>query len=56
VEVAWTGGERTVRIDGSPTLAGVPELERLGSRRHSAFVVTAARLDRTTWEVVVTPL
>ena len=28
-----TGRERTVRIDGAPTLAGVPELERLGSRR-----------------------
>jgi hypothetical protein len=56
VEVAWTGRERTVRIDGSPTLAGVPELEVLGSRRHGAFVVLAARLDGTTWEVAVTPL
>ena len=56
IEVAWTGEERTVRIDGSPTLAGVPELEWLGSGRHRAFVVTAARLDGTTWEVAVTPL
>lgn len=56
VELAWTGRERTVRIDGSPTLAGVPELEGLGSGRHEAFVVTAARLEGSTWEVSVTPL
>jgi hypothetical protein len=56
IELAWTGRERTVRIDGSPTLAGVPELERLGSGRHEAFVVTAARLEGSTWEVSVTPL
>ena len=56
IELAWNGSERTVRIDGSPTLAGVPELERLGSARHAAFVVTAERLDGSTWEVSVTPL
>ena len=56
IELAWTGQERTVRIDGSPTFGGVPELERLGSRRHTAFVVTAARIDGSTWEVAVTPL
>ena len=56
IELAWTGRERTVRIDGSPTFGGVPELERLGSRRHAAFVVTAARIDGSTWEVAVTPL
>ena len=37
-------------------VGGVPELERLGSRRHTAFVVTAARIDGSTWEVAVTPL
>ena len=56
VELAWDGVERSVRIDGEPTLAGVPELERLASERHAAYVVTAARLAGTVWEVGVTPL
>jgi hypothetical protein len=56
VELAWDGRERTVRIDGEPTLAGVPELERLGAERHATYVVTAARLEGSTWEVFVAPL
>jgi hypothetical protein len=56
VELAWDGTERTVRIDGEPTLVGVPELERLGAARHGAYVVTAARLVGSTWEVSVAPL
>jgi hypothetical protein len=56
VELAWDGRERSVRIDGEPTLAGVPELERLGAERHATYVVTAARLDGATWEVFVAPL
>ena len=56
VELAWDGVERSVRIDGEPTLAGVPELERLGSERHAAYVVTASRLVGAVWEVDVTPL
>jgi hypothetical protein len=56
VELSWNGVERTVRIDDTPTLAGVPELERLGSSRHDAYVVSAARLDGSTWEVSVAPL
>ena len=56
VEVAWDGRERSVRIDGEPTLAGVPELERLGAERHAAYVVTAARIEGATWEVFVAPL
>ena len=51
----WDGAERSVRIDGEPTLAGVPELERLGASRHDAYVVTAARLTGSTWEVSVAP-
>ena len=53
VELAWDGVERTVRIDGEPTLAGAPELERLGSARGRAYVVTASRLDGAVWEVSV---
>jgi hypothetical protein len=56
VELAWDGVERSVRIDGEPTLAGVPELERLGAERHAAYVVTAARLVEDVWEIGVTPL
>ena len=56
VELAWDGRERSVRIDGAPRLAGVPELERLGAERHAAFVVTASRLRGSTWEVFVAPL
>ena len=56
MELAWDGRERSVRIDGEPTLAGVPELERLGAERHATYVVTAARLDGSTWEVFVAPL
>jgi len=56
IELVWDGRERSVRIDGAPTLAGVPDLERLGAERHSAYVVTAARVSGTTWEVFVAPL
>jgi hypothetical protein len=56
VELAWDGAERTVRIDGEPTLAGVPELERLGASRHRAYVVTATRLVGSVWDVAVAPL
>jgi hypothetical protein len=56
VELVWDGQERSVRIDDSPTLASVPELERLGAARSSAYVVTATRLVGRTWEVAVTPL
>lgn len=56
VELTWDGHERTVRIDGTPTLAGLPELERLGASRHATYVVTAERLEARVWEVQITPL
>lgn len=56
LEIAWDGAERTVRIDGEPTLGGVPALERLASARYSTYVVTASRLAADTWEVAVSPL
>lgn len=56
VELVWDGTERTVRIDGEPTLAGVPELERLGASRYRAYVVTATRLEGRDWELAVAPL
>ena len=56
VELVWDGVERSLRIDGEPTLAGAPDLERLGSARHPAYVVTASRVVGSTWEVTVTAL
>jgi hypothetical protein len=56
IEIAWDGSERTVRIDGAPTLAGVPALERLAAERYGTYVVTAARLSGRTWEISVSPL
>ncbi len=56
VEIAWDGSERSVRIDGEPTLGGVPALERLAAARYSTYVVTASRLAGATWEVAVSPL
>ena len=55
VELAFDGRERTVRVDGEPTLAPVPELEALGAR-HAAYVVRARRLEGAIWEVEVTAL
>jgi hypothetical protein len=56
VEIAWDGAERTVRVDGEPTLRGIPTLERLAAARHATYVVTAARLAGAIWEVAVSPL
>lgn len=56
IELAWDGAERTVRIDDAPTLAGVPGLEAVGAGRHATYIVTAHRLEGTTWEVDVAPL
>ena len=56
IEIAWDGSERTVRIDGEPTLGGVPALERLAATRYSTYVVTAARVVGEIWEIAVSPL
>src|SRR6188474_2518174 len=56
IEIAWDGAERSVRIDGEPTLRGVPALERLAAARHSTYVVTAVRLAGGVWEIAVSPL
>jgi hypothetical protein len=56
IEIAWDGAERSVRIDGEPTLRGVPALERLAAARHLTYVVTAARLAGEVWEIAVSPL
>ena len=45
-----------MRIDGEPTLGGVPALERLGAARHPTYVVTAVRIAGEIWEIAVSPL
>jgi anti-sigma factor ChrR (cupin superfamily) len=56
IEVAFDGRERTVVVDGSPTLAGVAALEAIGARVGHAYVVTATRIVGATWEVTALPL
>jgi hypothetical protein len=56
IEIAWDGSERTVRIDGVPTLAGVPALEQLAASRYGTYVVMGARVSGATWEIAVSPL
>jgi hypothetical protein len=56
IEIVFDGSERTVVVDGSPTLAGFPTLEALGARAGRAYVVTATRIEGTTWEATALAL
>jgi hypothetical protein len=56
IELVWDGFERSVTIDGSPTLAGVPELDHVAAARYRAYVASAIRLSGSTWEVSIVPL
>ncbi|MBA2475464.1 MAG: hypothetical protein H0V40_05865 [Actinobacteria bacterium] len=49
-------GERTLTVDGFPSFARLPELDRLAGRRGKAFVVHAERLAAGLWQVQVSPL
>jgi hypothetical protein len=49
-------GERELLIDGRPAVVNLPALERLAADRHEAYVLRAARLQGTLWEVLVDPL
>jgi len=53
LRLVFDGAERTVLVDGEPTLASVPELEELGSSRFHTWVVTASRIRGRLWEVEV---
>lgn len=46
----------SARIDGEPSFALVPELDRLARARFSTYVLEAERLAGPLWEVVVSPL
>lgn len=56
IDLAVREGERTLSIDGLPSLAVVPALERLGGSRFDAYAVHAERLDGNLWEARVNPL
>lgn len=45
-----------VRVDGEPSDASIPELERLGRQAGADFYVKAERIDGDLWEVRVSPL
>ena len=49
-------GERELLVDGRPVVANLRALERLAASRHQAYVLRAARLQGSLWEVRVDPL
>ena len=49
-------GERELLVDGRPVVADLRALERLAASRHQAYVLRAARLQGSLWEVQVDPL
>ena len=55
IELAVSGGERTVTVDGMRSFAAIPELEALGER-HPEYVVRANRIGGTSWQVDVEAL
>ncbi len=56
LELTWDGAERSLRVDGEPSLGSVPELEALARGRYDTWVVRAQRLRESFWEVEVDPL
>ncbi len=64
--IDWTQGDmlelsrkdswQELRVDGEPTTARAPALERLGERVGADFFVKAERLDGDLWEVRVSAL
>jgi hypothetical protein len=56
IELSVHGDERTLMVDGARAFGRLPELERLGGRQGTSYVVRAQRLEGDTWEVRVDPL
>jgi hypothetical protein len=56
VEIVHNADGMSLRVDGIPSNAKVPELEALGASRFATFVVRAHRLDGALFEVEVEPL
>ena len=53
IEVVGDEAGVRVRIEGRPSLERIPELERLGERRGTSYVVRARRLTGVTFELEV---
>ena len=49
-------GERSLTVDGRPTVVGIDALEPLVGGRFEAYVLRARRLDAAFWEFTVDPL
>jgi hypothetical protein len=49
-------GERELLVDGRPAVAALGAVERLAKGRHEAYVLRAARLQGSLWEVLIDPL
>jgi len=57
LELGVHGGERSLVVDGEPSGARLPSLERLAEGRGlTEYVVRAERLDGALWEVALAPL
>jgi hypothetical protein len=49
-------GERSLTVDGEPSVGRIPALEHLGEARGPSYAIRAERLADTAWEVQVAPL
>lgn len=56
IELSENDGVQEVRVDGEPSDASVPELQRLGRQVGDDYCVEAERIDGDFWEVRVSAL
>ena len=56
LQLAASGGERTLTVDGERSFGTVPELEQLGATAGRDYVVRARRVAGRVWEVEASPL
>ena len=56
LQLAASGGERTLTVDGERSFGTVPQLEQLGASLGREYVVRARRLAGRVWEVEASPL
>ena len=56
VELTENDGVQEVRVDGEPSDAEIPELERLGRQAGADYCVEARRIDGDFWEAEVSAL